>query len=228
MSTMGQRRGIAKRPTAMTRAKASAIRAIVCQFLIVLPRTDPLVWRRIQVPEQYSFWNLHVAIQDAMGWQDYHLHEFVVVDAKTSKVKRIGIPDEDAPGGQQCLAGWRVPMSRYLTYGSEPVRYRYDFGDDWEHVVEFEEQLPAARGAYPRCIAGAGACPPEDVGGISGFTEFLRAIADPRHPEHASLLEWAGGAFDAHAFDPRQVKFDDPAKRWEIAFGDRGDESRRP
>lgn len=57
----------------------------VCQCLIVLPRTEPLVWRRIQIPEAYSFWDLHVAIQDAMGWKDYHLHEFTVVDARTGR-----------------------------------------------------------------------------------------------------------------------------------------------
>ena len=209
----------------MSRAKPKATRAVVCQFLIVLPRTDPLVWRRIQAPEQYSFWDLHVAIQDAMGWQDYHLHEFVVVDSKSGAVKRIGIPDEDTPRDQQCLAGWRVPISRYLTYGTGPVRYQYDFGDDWEHTVEFEEQLPAGRGAYPRCIAGAGACPPEDVGGTAGYADFLRAIANPRHPERASLLEWAGGAFDPHEFDPRDVKFDDPGRRWKVAFRHRGAEA---
>jgi hypothetical protein len=87
--------------------------------------------------------------------------------------------------------------------------------------VEFEEQRPAARGAYPRCIAGAGACPPEDVGGVAGYAEFLRAMADPRHPERAAMREWAGGAFDPHAFNPRKVKFDDPAERWKIAFGGR-------
>jgi hypothetical protein len=92
----------------------------VCQFLIVLPRTEPLVWRRIQVPEKYSFWDLHVAIQDAMGWKDYHLHEFVVVDTKTSRVVRIGIPDDETPDEQPCLAGWTVPIARYLTYG--PIR----------------------------------------------------------------------------------------------------------
>lgn len=53
--------------------------ALIHQFLVVLADTDPLVWRRIQVPSRYSFWDLHVAIQDAMGWQDYHLHEFTVV-----------------------------------------------------------------------------------------------------------------------------------------------------
>jgi hypothetical protein len=101
------------------------------------------------------------------------------------------------------------------------VRYRYDFGDDWEHTVEFEELLPADDGAYPRCVAGAGACPPEDVGGTTGYAEFLRTIADRRHPERAAMLRWAGAAFDAQAFDPNAVQFDDPADRWRTAFQQR-------
>ncbi|MEW6272558.1 MAG: plasmid pRiA4b ORF-3 family protein [Thermodesulfobacteriota bacterium] len=190
----------------------------VCQLLIVLPRTDPLVWRRIHVPEAYSFWDLHVAIHDAMGWKDSHLHEFVLIDAKSRRVKRIGIPDDDFPDERPCLPGWSVPIERYLMHGADPVRYRYDFGDDWEHTVEFEALLPADDGPYPRCVAGAGACPPEDVGGTSGFAEFLQVIGDRRHPERAAMLRWAGGAFDPHAFDPGAVRFDDPHARWQAAF----------
>lgn len=190
----------------------------VCQFLIVLPRTDPLVWRRIQVPGTYSFWDLHVAIQDAMGWQDCHLHEFVVVDPDTRRTTLIGIPDEDSPDERLCQPGWKVPIERYLSYRSEPVRYRYDFGDDWEHTLELEGVLPVGKQRYPRCVAGAGACPPEDVGGTHGYAEFLATIANPRHPERKAMLEWAGGAFDPHAFDPAAVRFDDPMKRWRRAF----------
>jgi hypothetical protein len=190
----------------------------VCQLLLVLPKTEPLVWRRIYVPDGYSFWDLHVAIQDAMGWQDYHLHEFTVVDSKTSQVERIGIPDDEMPDEWPCRAGWKVPIALYLTYGANPVRYRYDFGDNWEHVVEFEELLPADSGAYPRCVGGAGACPPEDVGGTTGYVEFLRTIRDRRHPERAAMLQWAGGTFDPHLFEPTAVVFDDPAERWKAAF----------
>jgi len=203
------------------RPKPSAKPEHICQFLIVLPNTDPLVWRRLQVPERYSFWDLHVAIQDAMGWKDYHLHEFVLVDAKRERVKRIGIPDDEMPDERPCLAGWKVPIAQNLTYGAGPVRYRYDFGDDWEHVLEFEELVPADGGAYPRCLAGASACPPEDVGGTSGYAEFLHTIRDRRHPERKAMLEWAGGSFDPHAFSPELVKFDDPAERWTIAFQQR-------
>ena len=193
----------------------------VCQFLIVLPNTDPVVWRRIQVPESYSFWDLHVAIQDAMGWKDYHLHEFTLVDPKTGRAKRIGIPDDEMPDERPCLAGWKVPISRYLTYGTDPVRYRYDFGDDWQHTLEFEELVPAGDSSYPRCIAGAGACPPEDVGGTHGYAEFLLTIRNRGHPEREAMLRWAGGSFDPHVFDPRTVVFDDPRQRWQLAFGRR-------
>jgi hypothetical protein len=198
----------------------------VCQFLIVLPNTDPLVWRRIQVPEHYSFWDLHVAIQDAMGWQDYHLHEFTVVDSRKGRVIRIGIPGDEMPDDRPCLAGWKIPISRFLTYGTDPVRYRYDFGDDWEHVLEFEELVPADGGAYPRCIAGASACPPEDVGGTHGYAEFLQVIRDDRHPERETMRRWAsawaGGTFDPHAFIPASVTFDNPRERWKKAFEPRG------
>ena len=202
------------------RSKRSGKAQDVCQFLIVLPNTDPLVWRRIQVPERYSFWDLHIAIQDAMGWTDSHLHEFTVVDSNTGQVTYIGIPDEEMLDERPSLPGWKVPIAQHLAYGMGPMRYRYDFGDDWEHILEFEGFLPAAAGRYPRCVAGAGACPPEDVGGTHGYADFLRAIGNARHPEHAAMLEWVGGSFDPHAFDPQSVAFDDPRERWKIAFED--------
>jgi hypothetical protein len=76
----------------MIRKRTAARRAqprLVPQFLIVLTGIDPLVWRRIQVPQAYSFWDLHVAIQDAMGWLDYHLHEFRVLDTNEQRVVSI-------------------------------------------------------------------------------------------------------------------------------------------
>jgi Plasmid pRiA4b ORF-3-like protein len=54
---------------------------------------------------------------------------------------------------------------------------------------------------YPRCVTGKRACPPEDVGGVWGYAEFLKAIRNSRHPGHDEMLQWAGGAFDPTAFD---------------------------
>ena len=97
--------------------------------------------------------------------------------------------------------------------------YAYDFGDDWEHLLVHEGMEPEESAlAYPRCASGARRCPPEDCGGVHGYADFLETIANPRHPEHASMKQWAGGAYDPDAFDPTAVVFDDPRKRWKQAF----------
>lgn len=48
----------------------------VYQLKISLCDTKPAVWRKILVPESYTFYDLHVAIQNAMGWTDSHRHCF--------------------------------------------------------------------------------------------------------------------------------------------------------
>ena len=111
---------------------------IVHQFLIVLANTDPLVWRRIQVPAGYSFWDLHVAIQDAMGWLDCHLHEFEVADPGIGVRIRLGIPDEDFPDDRPTAPDWKAFVSDYFQEGSPPALYVYDFGDDWRHALMYE------------------------------------------------------------------------------------------
>ncbi|MEK7748037.1 MAG: plasmid pRiA4b ORF-3 family protein [Nitrospirota bacterium] len=192
------------------------------QFLVALTRTNPLVWRRIQVPDAYSFWDLHVAIQDAMGWQDYHLHEFRVVHPQRGKVEHLGIPDLDLPDERPCTASWDVPVSAYFNWESisqaQAAVYVYDFGDNWRHIVMFEDVLPVGSARLPRCVAGARACPPEDCGGVHGFDKFLEAIADLKHPEHADLVQWSGGGYNPEAFDPARVVFDNPHERWRKAF----------
>ena len=90
----------------------------VHQFLIVLPSTEPLVWRRTQVPESYSFWDLHVAIQDAMGWLDYHLHEFrVVLDSKSGQIGWFEIQVDDMREQPPVRPGWTVKVSDVLSPG---------------------------------------------------------------------------------------------------------------
>jgi len=196
----------------------------VHQFLIVLANTDPLGWRRIQVPEYYSFWDLHVAIQDAMGWSDSHLHEFLaIVDSADTRVERFGIPGDEFLDERPTRAGWTVRLSSVIGRGDLPMVYLYDFGDDWRHLVMYEgPALIERRTTYPRCLSGARKCPPEDCGGVHGYMEFLEAIDDPKHERHSELVEWIGSAFDPDDFDATTIAFDDPKKRWKIAFEDSG------
>jgi hypothetical protein len=192
----------------------------VYQFKIMLEGIKPPIWRRIQVPETYSFWDLHVAIQDSMGWLDYHLHEFKILNTVTGVTEEIGIPTDDDFGGEiEFLPGWERNIADYFSMKNPIAEYLYDFGDDWVHSIRLEQILPRAQGVkYPTCIAGERARPPEDCGGVSGYEEFLEVIMDPGHEEHEHMLEWAGGDFSPEYFNPKEVRFDDPDKRWKIAF----------
>jgi hypothetical protein len=55
------------------------------------------------------------------------------------------------------------------------------------------------RRPYPVCVEGARAWPPEDVGGVWGYADFVEAIQNPDHEDHEGMLEWAGGSFDPAA-----------------------------
>lgn len=183
----------------------------VFRFRVSLIGSEPEIWRRIEVPIDYTFWDLHVAIQDAMGWLDYHLHEFSLSEDGGSEV-RIGIPDGERWEDRDVLPGWEQDLSTYFGPGrARRAEYLYDFGDDWLHELVLEDSSGAPSGVeLPRCVDGARACPPEDCGGVSAYNELLVR----RHPSQEYFMD-----FDPAAFDPAAVIFSDPDERWDIAFG---------
>jgi hypothetical protein len=170
------------------------------QIRITLAEIEPEIWRRVVVPRTFHLGDLHQVIQAAFGWWDYHLHQFMIGGLRYGDIDQIGTPEfEGEP------RGFDETEVRLLDFGySDRVAfvYEYDFGDGWEHIVEFEEKLklePAPRVA--RCTGGARARPPEDVGGVGGYVGFLEIMANRRHPEHADTRRWAGGHFDSEWFD---------------------------
>lgn len=190
----------------------------IYEFKITLREIKPKIWRKIQVPDNYNFWDLHVAIQDAMGWQDYHLHQFEVKDSKTGNKVFIGSPGEDGIAGYEVIPGNKAKISKYFLSPKDEALYEYDFGDGWEHEVLLEKILPAESGTkYPKCIAGKRACPPEDCGGPCGYEELLEVIKNPNSPEYEERMEWLqwqGGNFDPEKFEPDEVYFDDSKERF--------------
>jgi len=195
---------------------------LVLQFKITLQEIKPSIWRRIQISDLASFWDLHVAIQDAMGWLDCHLHHFEVNHSITHGKQYMGIPAYDDFDILNTLPSWEYKVRDYLVINQKMV-YAYDYGDGWQHLVEYEGlHNKEPNSTYPTCLAGERACPPEDVGGVWGYDRFLAAIKNPSHPEHKRLLEWVGELFNAEHFVPGEVTFDNPRKRWKRAFVEDG------
>jgi len=171
---------------------------IVYQFKIVLLATEPAVWRRILVPEG-TLDDLHAAIQGAMGWTNSHLHLFEIAG------RQFGDPElRDQDWSESVvISSVQTSLSALFGIGRTPENnyYTYDLGDDWRHRIKFEGVWPAEnRRRYPCCIGGARACPPEDIGGTAGYTDFLRAISKRRSRQRRSYPVLVGGAFDADDF----------------------------
>jgi hypothetical protein len=155
-----------------------------------------------------------------MGWDDYHLHEFEMVNPSTGLKANIGIPVQDEVFDREVLPGGKQKIADFFSTENRTASYVYDFGDSWEHKIQLEKILPGEKGVeYPICIKGKRACPPEDCGGVWGYAELLEIIRDPTHEEYEEMLEWVGEEFDPEHFDVKEVSFDDPDRRRKIAFG---------
>jgi DNA-binding transcriptional regulator YdaS (Cro superfamily) len=185
-------------PAARHPGQARGGKAAVYRFKIVLQDSAPLIWRRIETKDA-SLEQLHALIQTAMGWTNSHLHQFEIAGSRYTD-PRFMMDDLDDFGAID-YSGLRV--SDLVTKHGIKLRmsYEYDFGDGWEHEVVLEKVTESEPGIrYPRCIDGARACPPEDVGGIWGFADFVEAVTNPSHSEHDDYLEWHG-PFDPTDFD---------------------------
>lgn len=184
----------------------------IYQFKVSLKGTKPKIWRRIQVPSTFTFDSLHGVIQDAMGWEGGHLHQFNMKHPRTGERISIGEPAPDDGFGFMfdIIPEETARIARYFAADKTKAVYVYDFGDNWQHEVVLEKKIPAdASVQYPRCIAGKRACPPEDCGGIWGYAELLTILADPEHDEYNEKMEWLDdigrGDFQPDEFDPKSV-----------------------
>lgn len=185
------------------KGKAKVASDTLLQFKITLLGSNPPIWRRIQV-QDCTLDKLHEHIQTAMGWTNSHLHQFEIDG------ERYGDPEllDDGYEDFKCDDSTTTMVSEILPKTGKrfAFKYDYDFGDSWEHEVMFEGSPPVdPKAKYPLCLEGERACPPEDCGGVWGYSDFLEAIRNPRHEEHENMLEWIGGKFDPEKFDPGKV-----------------------
>lgn len=169
---------------------------------ITLVGTKPPIWRRFCVPGEISLDRLHDIIQIVMGWQETHLHCFEIERCRYAEEL------EDAGDGGQLEAPSR--LCDLVTSEKTKFSYEYDFGDGWRHtlLVERIEKIPTRHCLRITCLDGKRSCPPENVGGVHGYAEFLATISNPRHPDYDSHREWSDECFDPTSFDIDEVNLE--------------------
>ena len=179
---------------------------IVITLRISIADITPPIWRRIAVDGDISLRALHHIIQAAFGWTDSHLHEFRVEGDTYSMLDNEHVLESSYDSDEEMFDDRKGKLNRLL-YTGQRFTYQYDFGDSWQHEIHVEkiEQRPEPMGSA--CIIdGKRACPPEDVGGIGGYDDFLTTLRDdPKSQEAKDYLRWVGGSFDAEAFDQRMA-----------------------
>lgn len=158
---------------------------VIYQLKIVLLGISPMIWRRILVRSDSTIEDLHYSVQLAMGWENIHLHHFII-HGKKYGINQPGatVFDDRAPDVKLALFGWRL---------KEKFLYEYDFSICpsmgtwrywWRHLLRVEAIItPDPKQIYPVCTAGSGVCPPENCGGPWGFMKtkeefFLADVLD--------------------------------------------------
>ena len=174
----------------------------IARVRIELREIEPKVFRRVDVPLSSTLQALHEIIQITFDWWGYHLFEFDVGD------RIYGEPmfDDDLIDRRVYKAAG-IRLRTLIDRGVERFLYTYDFGDDWRHDIFIESVGDGeADIEYPAFVDGERRAPPEDVGGVTGFMEFLEAALDPLHEEHEPMVTWYGKPFDPGDIDERWMR----------------------
>lgn len=171
-------------------------------------------WRKVVVPLNYNFHQLHNILQKLYNWQGYHLHEFFVYSEEKDDTKNWN-QSEYHKDGYKASLNLTINQENLeynkneLNFEAEDfelavenevklkdvlparIKYIYDYGDNWQHYIETEKIIEDYKSNKPDFLEGNGTAPSEDIGGVGGFSEFMRIISNPDHEDYESMLEWA-------------------------------------
>ena len=175
---------------------------IIYQIQISLNYFKSKIWRRLLIPSDLLLSDFHKIIQTSMGWKNSHLHHFI----KNQTFYSERLYDDDLWDDFDNVDYRKIKISDLLKEENEKIIYEYDFGDSWNHDIILEKILTRDNQLkYPICLSGKMNCPPEDCGGIGGYSEMLEILKQPDHEEYESYIEWLGGEFDPEYFNMNEV-----------------------
>lgn len=201
------------RAPAKTKAKVKGrkkdLNAPIYQLKVSIQHTSPPIWRRLLVRSDASLGELHRIIQNSFEWDDSHLHAFQV----GGRGGAVYGPPNPEQWGEPDLDENASTLGDVVPAEGDSMVYTYDFGDDWDHLIEVEKVLPSnPKATVARCTGGSGHGPAEDCGGPWGWSNVVEAVNDPKHAEHKEYRDWLGlsrgETFDPMVFDTARINTD--------------------
>ncbi|MGC8506453.1 MAG: plasmid pRiA4b ORF-3 family protein [Thermoplasmata archaeon] len=196
MPDIPEKRNVKKPKAASSRKDYADEKERAITFKVSIEGISPPIWRRIVVRDDATLEDLHLMIQAAMGWENYHLHEFEIRGTSYSPPNEEDDAFEDRSEDSTGIKLCDLNLAKGTRF-----HYTYDFGDDWEHnitVEKIEDADPDTE--YPMCVSGKRRAPREDCGGVPGYYDLLEILADPKHPDHSYMKKWAGKGYDPERF----------------------------
>lgn len=184
-----------------------AYEPVLYQIKATILESEPPIWRRILVPVEVDLGLLHEALVKSFDWAGYHLYQFEK-DGVSYDAPQLYDDVATMPAGNGThYNAEKKGVDEVLRLGDK-ILYTYDLGDNWELELEVEDEIPSADVLvpfFPICIDGERRAPLEDSGGMGGYENLCRILADPSDPEHEEMLDWAGyesaADFDPEFFD---------------------------
>jgi len=166
----------------------------VYSLRLTVGAVQPRIWRRLLVRQTMWLSRLHDAIQVLFGWYDYQTHVFAVGDRRYGNpVSRDGVVIEDDRD---------VTLAELHFSGQDRVTYDYLFAEGWHVNLRVEKTMAAEKGgAYPKCVAGARAGPPEDCGGIEAYRDMLYCLKHAETDFGREWRKWLGLDYDPEKCD---------------------------
>lgn len=183
--------------------------SVYFEFEVSLLHAQPRIWRRFLLRRAGTFQDLHKAIQDACGWQGYHLFEFRMGGRMGRAL--AGMPDEEEQMDGPVPDAKRVKL---VSYFGDPANrgwcfYLYDFGDGWEHEVQLLREVSLGEPFRKRLLGGERSFPPEDCGSYPGYERCVRVVRGEESGidelDGVDLKRWMGD-WDPEFFDLKSVK----------------------
>lgn len=154
------------------------------QMKITIKGSKPPVWRRILIPKDSSFYQLHETIQALFGWMDYHLYVFDIPKLNI----QIGGDALDEDIFHKVQRDNEHALFEYLDEGMK-FTYTYDFGDDWTHQIVVEKEIEM-EALHPVLVKWKGDNFAEDAGNVWGYDDIVTRSQNTANPEHQELKEW--------------------------------------